>query len=171
MRTFAIVALLAIPLAMPAADIVGRYAKDKKAFFPGGRNADKEAFYAAALAEGEEKREPYPPLPGEPQIAADYDAAAFLAKTFGAGFSNYGVMLGRLGRWKEAEVMFQRASSAPKVPAGLWGQLGVARHALGRHAEAVEAFARALALDPDYFKDRPTQARCRQGSLDGRPAI
>ena len=65
----------------------------------------------------------------------------------------------------------EHASGGPKATAGLWGQLGVARHALGRHAEAGEAFARALALDPDYFKGRPNQARCRQASADGRSAI
>jgi len=170
LRSLAIVALLAIPIALPAADIVGRYAKDKKAFYPDGRDVERETFYAAALEEGQPKRGAVMPLPGEPQIAADYDAAAFVVKSLGVGHAHYGVLLGRLGRWKEAAVMLTRAADA-KAPAGTWGQLGVALHALGRHTEALEAFARAEGLDADYFKDRPAQAKCRQASRDGKAAV
>jgi len=170
LRTLAIAALLALPVAMPAADLVGRYAKDKKAFYPDGRNVERETFYAAALEEGQAKRGPVTPLPGEPQIAADYDAAAFCVKSLGVGHSVFGVLLGRLGRWKEAALFLKRAAD-DKAPAGAWGQLGVALHALGRHPEALEAFAKAEGLDADYFKDRPAQAKCRQASREGKAAV
>lgn len=160
----------------PGADqyeLTGHYYKDKFYFFPHGRNFEAERIYFKALLEGDRSFEPAQGFRPEENLAIDYDAMAFVAARVSGRSSRYGIVLGRVGRWKEAAEAFKKADPAdeiagPDAPSGFQGNLGVAQHALGNYAESVSSFNNALSNDSAYFESRPNQLRIFQVSKEGR---
>lgn len=146
--------------------LVGQYHKDKDHLFPDGRDQTREALYLRALTEGAAGAlyKPAPRFSAEENLAVEYDAASFLARTFGKNHWSHGIVLGKVGRWKEAADALGRAVKGDPSHAGTWGNLGVANHALGRFRESVEAFERAVALDQTYFTSREAQRQVWQAS-------
>jgi len=69
----------------------------------------------------------------------------------------------------EAEAAYRQALALEAdQPAG-WAALGAALNAEGRHAEAVSAFGRALALDPEFFETHQASRSVYEASRQGRP--
>lgn len=151
--------------------LTGHYYKDKYYFFPYGRDYEREALFGRALLEGAQLDQPEPDrrLNAEQNLAVDYDSASYLANIFGKNEWQYGIVLGKVGRWKEAVAAFQSAVKENPSDLGAWGNLGVANHALGRYHESVEAFGEALQRDPAYFSQRPTQRLVWQASRESQP--
>lgn len=65
-----------------------------------------------------------------------------------------GIVLGRLGRFAEAETALLEAASLDAGDAGAWLYLGLARERLGKKPEARAAYERALRIDPALEKAR-----------------
>lgn len=161
----------AVPV--PGAEYVqltGHYYKDKYYFFPKGRDFAREKMFLSALNEGAEG-ELYKPdwrFSAEQNLAIEYDAFS-MASALGKAHSGHGIVLGKVGRWKEAVEAFQNAIQTNPVFPGNWGNLGVAEHALGHYEQSVTAFEKALQLDPDYFQTRKAQRAIWQASRRGNP--
>ena len=64
------------------------------------------------------------------------------------GFTNYGAVLGFLGRKQEAEAQFRRAIELNPAYAEAYANLGIVLLELRRFPEAASVFQRALALEP-----------------------
>ena len=151
--------------------LTGQYHKDKDHFFPDGRDLKREELFLRALTEGAEAepKKPNARFSAEENLAVEYDAASFMARSFRAGHWNYGIVLGKVGRWKEAADALRQAVAVKPSHAGTWANLGVANHALGRFRESVEAFDKAVLLDPAYFTSREAQRQVWQASRDAQP--
>ena len=61
---------------------------------------------------------------------------------------NLGVVLMQGERWKEAVTVYEYCAGLAPADAGILGQLAVARHKAGLHAQARLAYAAALAMNP-----------------------
>jgi tetratricopeptide (TPR) repeat protein len=70
-----------------------------------------------------------------------------------------GIVLGRLGRFADAEGALGEAVALDAGDAGSWLYLGLARERLGKRAEARAAYERALAVDPALEKAREGRKR------------
>lgn len=158
---------------MPGAEnvtLTGHYYMDKYYFFPKGRDFEREKLFVRALKEGAEE-ELYKPdwrwspeVSPEEKLAIEYDALSTLVAYSGKFHWGHGIVLGKVGRWREAVEAFQKATQAhPSFP-GNWGNLGVAEHALGHYEQSVAAFEKALQLDPAYFQTREAQRAIWQAS-------
>lgn len=150
--------------------LTGHYHKDRFYFFPDGRDAKKEKLFLQALQEGVEGVPPHKPdsrFSPEQNLAIEYDALSFVVRDFGVGHADYGIVLGKVGRWREAADALRTAVTA-KPAAGTWGNLGVAEHALGHYRESLAAFDRALAIEPAYFEQRQAQHTIWRASHEGR---
>jgi tetratricopeptide (TPR) repeat protein len=163
----------------PGADqyeLTGHYYKDKFYFFPHGRNFEIEAIYFEALREGDRTYEPTQQFRAEANIAIDYDAMAFVAQRFSGRSSRYGIVLGRVGRWRESIEAFQEANpddelADPEASSGLPGNIGVAQHALGNYAESVSSFEKALSLNATYLDSRPNQMKIFLAAKEGKALV
>jgi predicted TPR repeat methyltransferase len=60
-----------------------------------------------------------------------------------------------------AEALLGRALKTAPDSALLWYQLGIARSAADHDAEAIAAFQKFVALDPEFTEARNSRARCR----------
>ncbi len=151
--------------------LTGHYHKDKEYFFPDGRDHKREELFLRALTEGVEGElnKPNSRFSAEENLAVEYDAASFMARSFRIGHWNYGIVLGKVGRWKEAADALRRAVTVKPSHAGTWANLGVANHALGRFRESVEAFDQAVLLDQAYFTSREAQRQVWQASRAAQP--
>jgi len=67
-----------------------------------------------------------------------------------------GVTRYHLGYEEEALRWFREAGALDSTDASAWSYAGVIAARLGRHAEAVSYWTRALKADPDFFQRRPT---------------
>jgi tetratricopeptide (TPR) repeat protein len=79
-----------------------------------------------------------------------------------------GAACSALGRWKEAAAEFRSALAAGESPDLLNG-LGWAEHRQGRRREAIEAFQRSLALEPDQPQIRELVATLKASRMPGSP--
>lgn len=153
-------------------ELTGHYYKDKFYFFPMGRNFKIEDIFLQALREGAVGKffEPSKAFGPEQNLAIEYDAAATAVKISNNAYAleSYGIVLGKVGRWKEAAEAFKKASGISNASAGVWGNLGVALHALGNYNASVESFAKAESLGSSYFDSRPNQKMIWLASKDGR---
>lgn len=151
--------------------LTGHYHKDKGHFFPDGRDHKREELFLRALTEGAEGElhKPDSRFSAEENLAVEYDAASFMARSFRIGHWNYGIVLGKVGRWKEAADALRRAVTVKPSHAGTWGNLGVANHALRQYRDSVEAFEKAVLLDQAYFTGREAQRQVWQASRDAQP--
>ena len=61
-----------------------------------------------------------------------------------------GTVLNFLGRFEESVPMLREQAAGIQPDAQSWFQLGAAYGDLGQSARAIEAYEKALALDPDY---------------------
>lgn len=157
---------------LPMQRLQGRYAYDKMNFYPKDRNPKAEELFWAALKEGEKAHPDLVNLPvSEEKLAVHYDALWFVAKTFGKGRAGLGQILGMVGLWEEALHAFREAVKEKSNFAGTWGNLGVAAHVTGRYKESMDAFDRALKLDPIYFKTREVQRKVWEASRSGRSML
>lgn len=149
--------------------LTGQYHKDKYYFFPNGRDYEKEALFVRALKEGADGAwyKPDPRYTAEQNLAIEYDVMSFIGSAE-AGLLQHGIVLGKVGRWKESVDALRRAAEEKPSDAGTWGDLGAAYHALGRYRESVEAFDKAVLLDPAYFSTRNTQEQIWQASRESR---
>lgn len=158
-----------------AADVklTGHYYKDKYYFFPNGRNFERESLFLSALKEGAEGElsKPNWRFSAEQNLAIEYDALSFVVKTSSKVQWEYGIVLGKIGRWKEAADAFRTFVETNPTSAGTWGNLGVAEHAPDHYQESVVAFEKAAAIDPAYFGKRETQQKIWQASRERRPAL
>lgn len=180
---FVVVSLLAIcfaatvpgpTLAAPSTGevaLAGHYHKDKDHFFPDGRDLKREELFLRALTEGAEGelKKPDSRFSVEENLAVEYDAASFMARSFKIGYWRHGIVLGKVGRWKEAADALRLAVTVKPTHPGTWGNLGVAYHALGRFRESVEAFDKAASLDQEFFTSREAQRQVWQASRDAQP--
>jgi tetratricopeptide (TPR) repeat protein len=177
---FALIAacqLLAAPIQSPSgplqseAKLTGHYAKDKKAFFPKGRDPKQQAWLIAGLDEGAMQKPAKAPTGASPEqvLAVEYDAISSLALSFGTGHDSLGILLGKLGLWTEAAIALRQAVVAKPGHAGTWGNLAVALHAVGRYPDSLEASAKAVAVDPDFLANHPAQKKIIQASQAGLP--
>jgi len=82
------------------------------------------------------------------------EAELCFRKAFGLAGGHYGYCLGTalnfLGRFEESLPILREQSDVIQRDAMSWFQLGVAYLELGQSAEAIDAYRRALALNPDY---------------------
>lgn len=92
-------------------------------------------------------------------LAAPGDAEAQLA--FGSGLLHFA------GNASEAVAALQASLRLRDRDARAYGELGLALHRLGQHAEAVAAFAQAERLDGEYFEDRPAARASYEASKQG----
>jgi Flp pilus assembly protein TadD len=72
------------------------------------------------------------------------------------------------GNASEAVAALQASLHLRDGDARAYGELGVALHRLGQHAEAVAAFAQAERLDADYFEGRPAARAGYEASKTGQ---
>jgi tetratricopeptide (TPR) repeat protein len=153
--------------------LAGQYHKDKFFFFPYGRNPDKERLFSQALDEGAggEILKPDVKLSAEENLAVEYDARSFVVLVLRQGRGEYGVVLGKVGRWKEAVDQFTEVVRNNPSSTGAWGNLGVAEHARGNYNNGAQAFEKALTVDPSYFENRKLQQKIWEASKDGRAVI
>jgi tetratricopeptide (TPR) repeat protein len=63
-----------------------------------------------------------------------------------------GVVIGKLGKNKEALECFDKAIEIEPDYAKAWNNKGVVLDDLGRHEEALECFDKAIEIEPDYAK-------------------
>ena len=150
--------------------LTGHYYEDKFYFFPNGRDFNKENIFLQALHEGAEGKlfEPNRAFSAEQNLAIEYDIAATVVKTSNNGWEDYGIVLGKVGRWNESIEAFKKACDINKNSAGMLSNLGVAQHALGNYSESVNSFEKALAINPSYFGSRPNQKLIWQASKSSR---
>jgi len=149
--------------------LTGHYHKDKYYFFPNGRNFEKEKLYLKALHEGAEGEiyKPSDMFGAEQNLAIEYDAISFVAINSDEGTWEYGIVLGKVGRWKEAVDALTKVVNSNPASGGIWGNLGVAHHALGNYKESVSSFEKAVTIDPSYFDSRPNQIKIWLASKGG----
>jgi tetratricopeptide (TPR) repeat protein len=150
--------------------LTGHYSKDKFYFFPNGRDFKKEHIFLQALLEGAEGElyKPKGTFSAEQNLAIEYDVAALVVKTSDDGLETYGIVLGKVGRWNESMEAFKKACGINKNAAGMWGNLGVAQHAIGNYGESAKSFEQATVIAPSYFNSRPNQKMVWQASKNGR---
>lgn len=166
-----VVASLCAGCAAMDVKLTGHYHKDKFYFFPEGRDSKKEELFLQAMREGVEGVPPHKQdsrFSPEQNLAIEYDAMSFLVRTYGVGHKDYAIVLGKVGRWKEAAEALRTATATQLVSAGTWGNLGVAEHALGHYRESLVAFGRARAVDSTYFEQRQAQHTIWRASHEGR---
>ena len=72
------------------------------------------------------------------------------------------------GEPDDALLPLQAAVHLRPDDARAYGELGLALHRLGQHAEAVAAFGEAERLDPTYFDDRPAARATYEASKRGQ---
>jgi Flp pilus assembly protein TadD len=71
------------------------------------------------------------------------------------------------GNASDAVPVLQASLRLRADDARAYGELGLALHRLGQHAEAVAAFAEAERLESDYFEDRPAARAAFEASKRG----
>lgn len=71
------------------------------------------------------------------------------------------------GSASDAVPVFQASLRLRADDARAYGELGLALHRLGQHAEAVAAFSEAERLDAHYFEDRPAAREAYEASKRG----
>lgn len=84
---------------------------------------------------------------------------------------NLGALLCDLGRPAEAESLLQAAVERNGDDALLWFNLAVAREDGQHPAAALDAYARALALDPEFADAHYNAARLHEAAGDARSAL
>lgn len=140
-------------------ELTGHYNKDKFYFFPYGRNFKKENLFLKALQERAKGKlyETEKSFSAEQNLAIEYDVVSFSMKKTDKNSWEYGIVLGKVGRWIESVDALKRSIEiAPKF-AGSWGNLGVAEHALGNFEASAYSFNKAMEIDPQYFANKPNQ--------------
>jgi tetratricopeptide (TPR) repeat protein len=93
------------------------------------------------------------------EAATAFSAALALDPLNEEAATALGAVLADAGRLEEAEAALSRAMEENAKSPALWNDLGVLRTRLGRYAGALEAFDRALALDPGFSDARSNRTR------------
>jgi Flp pilus assembly protein TadD len=96
------------------------------------------------------------------EAATAYRAAFDLDPTQEEAASGLGTALANAGRLPEAEQALTKALETIPKSAGLWNDLGVVRSMRGSFSGAVDAFHKALALDPANEPAKTNLARAEQ---------
>ena len=104
--------------------LTGHYYQDKYYFFPYGRNFEKEKLFLQALQEGAdgETYKPSDMFGAEQNLAIEYDAISFSAINSYKSDWEYGIVLGKVGRWKEAVDALTKVVNNNPASAGLRGK-------------------------------------------------
>jgi tetratricopeptide (TPR) repeat protein len=99
----------------------------------------------------------------EPDEAATaFSAALALDPLNEEAATGLSAVLAGAGRLEEAEAALAKAMQENAKSPALWNNLGVLRTRLGRYGGAVEAFDRALALDPAFADAKSNRTRVRE---------
>jgi tetratricopeptide (TPR) repeat protein len=160
--------LLFINSSARAVSLDGRYAVDKKKFWPGGYDRDELFLFLSAQEECGLDWE-YPDLADnfEGQLAIVYDASFMLAQLGATKLrpKEKGKLLSMAGLWKDAAKEFRKAAKEDPEDPDLWAACAVAFHAAGKYKDSVKSFQKALALNPDYLLARKIQKDIYRSSM------
>jgi Flp pilus assembly protein TadD len=108
---------------------------------------------------------------GKPaEAAAAYEGALRLDPGNEDAAAGLGAALAGTNRLAEAEEALRRASEAHPASARLWNDLGVVRVRRGQYPGALDAFRRALEVDPGFAAARRNLAGAEQLSALERAA-
>ncbi|MBC8647422.1 MAG: tetratricopeptide repeat protein, partial [Thermoanaerobaculia bacterium] len=96
------------------------------------------------------------------EAAAAYASAFALDRKDEEAASGLGLALADAGKLAEAEASLLQAVEVSPQSGALWNNLGVVRTRRGSYSEAVDAFRKALSLDPKLEAAQANLARAEQ---------
>ena len=153
-----------------AVSLTGKYAVDKKKFWPKGYDRDEIFLFLAAQEECGPGFDHYSQIQQagnfEGWFALMYDAAFMFEKIGNTKQApeNKGMLFSVAGLWKDAAKEFKKAAKTNPEEPDFWAACAVAYHAAGKYKDSMKSFEKVLALDPQYLEDKEIQNDIYQSS-------